>query len=150
MPMKSSLEVVNEASFLLYAARHYDNVCLDDAEFLEDLNRFKYIKKILYRYRENQQQLNVRLLLNHFVVLFNVFGVPVAIKLLAFKLSLYWKELFTILRFFEYLPLEIKGIGSEELTIHPHEYEQDEILFQKLKEEIKSADRTQVNNGPSA
>jgi len=84
-------EELNEDNFLLYAAKNYYNpVCIDAEEFFEDIKRFKYIKRLINRYHETGS-LSVNLLLNHIVVIVNVFGVKPGIRLLEFKLdSKYW------------------------------------------------------------
>lgn len=81
-------EELNEENFLLFAAKNYYNpVCIDAEEFYSDLNRFKYIKKLISRYSKNDE-LCERLLLNHFVVIFNVFGIQNGLKMLEFKVGL--------------------------------------------------------------
>ena len=60
---------LNEDNFLLFAIQHYENpqaVTKDD--FDKDLNHFKYIKRLLKRYK-NTGHLNTHLLLNHFIIL---------------------------------------------------------------------------------
>lgn len=66
------LEIVDESNFLLYAAKHYDNPCHDTEEFLDDLKRFKYLKRLFVKYRESGE-LKERLILNHLIVLYNIF-----------------------------------------------------------------------------
>ena len=67
-------EPLSEKNFLLYAARYYDNPqCCGTDEFLEDIKRIKYIKKLITRYVENGE-LKERLILNHVIILCNVFG----------------------------------------------------------------------------
>lgn len=78
-------ERLDESNFLLYAAKHYDNPqCFDTIEFYEDLKRFKYIKRLFNRYVEDGD-LKERLILNHIVVLFNLFGVEPATRMLFLK-----------------------------------------------------------------
>lgn len=78
-------ESLNEDVFLLFAARHYYNPsCIDADEFHEDLKRFKYVKRLINRYLDNGK-LNERLILNHIIVIFNVFGVPAGLKMLEYK-----------------------------------------------------------------
>ena len=65
---------LNEDNFLLFAIQNYENpqaVTKDD--FDKDLNHFKYIKRLLKRYK-NTGQLKTHLLLNHFIILYNIFG----------------------------------------------------------------------------
>lgn len=81
-------EKVTEDNFLMYAARCYYNPrCIDPEEFYEDLNRFKYVKKLLNRYKLSGQ-LSERLILNHLTVIFNAFGMPSGVKMLEHKVGL--------------------------------------------------------------
>ena len=76
---------LNEANFLLYAARSYYNpTCIDAEEFYEDVNRFKYLKRLIKRY-EDGGKLSINLILNHLVVIFNVFGIETGLKMLEYK-----------------------------------------------------------------
>jgi len=76
---------LNNENFLLYASKHYDNKqCTEVEEFYEDLNRFKYLKRLLRRY-ESTGELQERLILNHLIVLFNVFSITNAKKMVFFK-----------------------------------------------------------------
>mgnify|MGYP003679538482 FL=1 len=76
---------LNNDNFLLYASKHYDNKqCTEVEEFYEDLNRFKYLKRLLRRY-ESTGELQERLILNHLIVLFNVFSITNAKKMVFFK-----------------------------------------------------------------
>ncbi len=80
-------ETLNEETFTLFAARHYYSPsCIDADEFHEDLKRFKYIKRLLNRYIENKI-LSERLILNHLIVIFNVFGVPAGLKMMEYKMD---------------------------------------------------------------
>lgn len=65
---------LTDDNFFLYAMHHYDNPqCQTVEEFEEDLKRFLYIKKLLARY-ERTGELKERLILNHIIVLYNIFG----------------------------------------------------------------------------
>lgn len=86
-------ETLTEDNFILYAAKCYDNPnCHNINEFYDDLNKFKYLKKLFYRYRVDGV-LKERLITNHIIVLQNVFGVPEISNMLFLKLSEYRKEL---------------------------------------------------------
>jgi len=85
-------QTLNEDVFILFAARHYYNpTCIDAEEFHEDLKRFKYVKRLLNKYLDGKP-LSDRLILNHFIVLFNVFGYDAGLKMLEYKLDKpeYW------------------------------------------------------------
>jgi hypothetical protein len=77
---------LTDENLLLFAAKNYYNPsCIDAEEFYEDLNRIKYIKRLLNKYEESGK-ISERLILNHLVVFFNVFGIEPALKILEFKL----------------------------------------------------------------
>jgi len=78
---------LNDKNLFLYAARHYRNPRFADVdEFNEDLKRFKYIKRLLNRYIESDE-LAERLILNHLIVVFNMFGIEAARTILDFRLE---------------------------------------------------------------
>lgn len=80
-------ESLSEKNFELFAIRNYYNpICVDEDEFYDDLNRFKYIKRLITRYKESDSPA-VNLLLNHIVIVINVFGVSPAIKMLEYKIN---------------------------------------------------------------
>ncbi|MFZ9876819.1 MAG: hypothetical protein ACO3EY_07175 [Candidatus Nanopelagicales bacterium] len=65
---------LNEDNFLLFAIKHYENPqAVTKEDFEKDLNHFKYIKRLLKRYKR-EGELKTHLLLNHFIILYNVFG----------------------------------------------------------------------------
>ena len=69
---------LNEENFVLFASRNYNNPqCTSIDEFNDDLLRFKYLKRLFKRYIKDGD-LQERLILNHLVVLYNVFGITAA------------------------------------------------------------------------
>jgi hypothetical protein len=67
-------EYIDNDNFILFAAKHYENPqCYDSDEFYDDLKRFKYIKRLFGKYEESGE-LRERLILNHLIILYNVFG----------------------------------------------------------------------------
>ena len=71
----------------MYAARNYYNPrSVHVEEFYEDLKRFKYIKRLINKYEETGK-LSERLILNHLVVAFNVFGIEASLKIIELKMS---------------------------------------------------------------
>jgi hypothetical protein len=65
---------LNEDNFLLFAIKNYENPqAVTREDFEKDLNHFRYIKRLLKKYK-NTGQLKVHLILNHFIILYNVFG----------------------------------------------------------------------------
>lgn len=95
---------LNEENFLLFAANSYINKqCTSTEEFYDDLNRFKYIKRLLSRY-EHDGILQERLLINHIVILYNVFGIKAANKMLWYKIEeKYWSVIKPILLYLNYI-----------------------------------------------
>jgi len=81
--------VLTDKNFLLYCARHYDNpACISTEEFIEDIRRIKYIKKLLTRYVETGE-LKERLILNHLIVLNNIFRPEPLCRILCLKMEVY-------------------------------------------------------------
>jgi hypothetical protein len=117
-------EVLNEDNFLLYASRNYNsNKCIDLNEFYDDLNRFKHINKLLTRYDVNND-LQERLLLNHTIVLFNVFGIDAASKMIWYRIKeQHWPVIKTLLIYLNY----IKENDKVEVPL-------DMILIEKLRQ----------------
>jgi hypothetical protein len=95
---------LSPSNFLLFAAKHYENPsCISIKEFHADLKRIKYIKRLLKRY-EKTGQISERLLLNHIILLHNVFNEAV-VPILFYKIEKeYWSQLKTFLVFLQYLP----------------------------------------------
>ena len=95
---------LNEKNVMLYAAKHYNNPKFSDIEdFHEDLKRFKYIKRLLNRYIETDE-LPERLILNHLIVIFNVFGIEAALNILELKLEeKHWPVVKPFLIFLRYI-----------------------------------------------
>jgi hypothetical protein len=101
-------EPLSEKNFLLYAAKSYDNPnCFSEEEFFEDLNRFKYLRKLFTKYSESGE-IKERLILNHIIALSNVFGSVATCKMLFLKLKGYEKELKPFLILLQILPDKIE------------------------------------------
>ena len=65
---------LNDDNFILFAIKNYENPqAVTKEDFDKDLNHFKYIKRLLKRYK-NTGVLKTHLLLNHFIILYNIFG----------------------------------------------------------------------------
>ncbi len=96
---------LNEGNYILFAIKHYENPhCVTREDFDEDLKRFKYLKRLLKRYVRGGQ-LRTHLIINHLIILYNVFG-EAATPLLFFKLEReYWGILKTILLYLNKYPL---------------------------------------------
>jgi hypothetical protein len=78
---------LTDDNFLIYCAKYYDNPqCHSTEEFIEDLKRIKYIKKLITRYVESGE-LKERLILNHLTILSNVFGAEHINRILYLKMK---------------------------------------------------------------
>jgi hypothetical protein len=87
---------LNEDNFLLFAIKYYENPqAVTREDFDKDLNHFKYIKRLLKRYK-NTGELKTHLLINHFIILYNIFG-EAATPMLFFKIE---KELWSAMKTF--------------------------------------------------
>jgi len=126
-------EKLDETNFLLYAAKHYDNPsCFDTLEFYEDLNRFKYLKRLFSRYEEGGE-LKERLILNHIIVIYNLFGVEASTRMLFFKLKDYHNLLKPFLVFLNYCPDKVYNIGLEGKTINTSDIPLDPVIVTALR-----------------
>jgi hypothetical protein len=80
------LEILTDENFILYAAKHYDNTqCHSFDEFMDDIKRIKYIKKLVTRYLETGD-LKERLILNHIIILHNVFEKTALCRMIFLKM----------------------------------------------------------------
>ena len=106
---------LNDENILIYAMKAYDKPNCIMSEFKEDMKRFNYLKRLFYRYRKFNE-LRERLIVNHIVVLYNVFGVEVTTRLLFFKLSkVDYSALKTYLLFLNLMPDDVRGINGQNI-----------------------------------
>ena len=118
-------EKITPDNVLMYAIRNYTNPhCEGEKEFEDDLKRFKYIKRLLRKYYDTGV-LKERLLLNHIIVLNNVFGADACATLLLYKIQEdYWPVLKSFLLFLNIL-------RDDELN-HIEKYENVEKILKEL------------------
>ena len=127
------IEPLYESNFVIFAAKHYDNPqCLSTSEFVEDLNRFKYIKKLLNRYHE-YGELKERLIINHLIVLYNCFDQETT-RMLFVKMPNYYQYLKPFVVYLNRLPDKIENICSDNKTI----FTSDIIMDEKIVEALRS------------
>ena len=117
-------EKITKDNWLLFAQQNYSNPTLETSvEFLEDIKRFKYLKRLFRKYKTTGE-VKIRLSINHIVVLQNVFSADVAITLLLFKID---REYLSVLKtLLNYLNL-----------LYQHELgdvDEDEKIKEMLKE----------------
>ena len=93
-------EKITSDNVIMFAIKHYDNPqCEGEKEFYDDMKRFKYIKRLLRKHKDTNV-LKERLLLNHIIVLHNLFGSEACVTLLLFKIQReYWSTLKSFLLF---------------------------------------------------
>ena len=128
------MDKLDESNFLLYAAKHYDNPqCYDTIEFYDDMKRFKYIKRLLNRYLD-ENDLKERLILNHIIVLYNVFGAEATIRMLFLRCKGMEVLLKPFLVFLNLLPDKIENIGIENKTIYTNTIDIYITILKKLRE----------------
>ena len=115
-------EKITPQNVVMYAIKNYDNPqCEGEKEFEDDLKRFKYIKRLLRRYYDTGV-LKERLLLNHLIVLNNVFSMEAATTLLLYKIQpTYWPALKSFL-------IYLNSISDNDLT----EIEHDKDVLETL------------------
>jgi hypothetical protein len=104
---------INDDNYIRYAEDHYHNpqcVCYED--FLDDLNRIKYVKRLLNKY-DKTGDFKERLILNHVIIFYNVVDHYSATRIWFTKIDqTQWSTLKTILEFLGYMPRVIHGINS--------------------------------------
>ena len=121
-------------NFLLFAIKHYENPqAVTKEDFEKDLNHFKYIKRLLKRYR-NTGELKAHLLLNHFIILYNIFGEGTT-SMLFYKIE---EEMWTIMKTFV--------VFLDKLPEYPkcfiHDVEIDEYCLSELGRIYDGKDKT--------
>ena len=110
-----SFENLTDDNMMLYAAKAYDKPNCIMSEFTEDMKKLNYLKRLFRRYRKHGE-MRERLILNHIVVLYNLFGPEVTARLLFFSMQ---KEDFSILKtylvFLNIMPDRIFGINGKDI-----------------------------------
>jgi hypothetical protein len=121
---------LTESTFLLYAMKNYDNPqCTEMSEFEEDMKRFQYLRKLFSRYRQDSD-LKERLILNHLIVIFNVFG-PGATNMLFMRLHEYHEYLKPFVEYLNFMP---EVLVYDDMMINSDSITGDELIELRLKE----------------
>jgi hypothetical protein len=121
---------LGESTFLLYAAKHYDNPhCYDVSEFEEDMKRFQYLRKLFGRYKQFGD-LKERLILNHLIIIYNCFGTE-ATNMLFMKLEEYQEYLKPFVDYLNFMP---EYIEYNNKVIFANKILSDPIIIEKLGE----------------
>jgi hypothetical protein len=109
-------ENLTSENIMIYAVKAYDKPNCIMSEFTEDMKRFNYLKRLFKRYRK-LNELREQLVLNHLVVIYNVFGPEVASRLLFFKMAKEdYSALKTYMLFLNIMPEKVKGIKGQDLN----------------------------------
>ena len=110
-----SFDDLTTENIMLYAIKAYDRPDCIMSEFTEDMKKLNYLKRLFRRYRKHGE-MRERLILNHIVVLYNLFGPEVTARLLFFSMQ---KEDFSILKtylvFLNIMPDRIFGINGKDI-----------------------------------
>ena len=123
---------LTDKNFLLFCASHYDNArYVSTEDFIEDLSRIKYIKKLITRYVESGE-LKERLILNHIIILNNCFGPEALCKILYLKLKPQMRYIKPFLILLNILPETIMHVGDEEI-VYTDSIEMDELIVASLR-----------------
>ena len=117
---------LNESNYIMFAIKHYENPqAVTQEDFYDDMKRFKWIKRLLNKYK-NTGEMNVHLLVNHFIILYNTFG-DATTPLLFYKIDEeLWGVLKTFIIYLQRLPEDPKA--------HVHEIDIDKNCMQILRE----------------
>ena len=111
-----SFDDLNNDNVLMFAVKAYDSPNCVMSEYKDDMKRFNYLKRLFKRYRK-VNELRERLVLNHIVVLCNVFGPEAATRLLFYKMAKDdFPALKTYLLFLSVMPERIKGIKGADIV----------------------------------
>jgi len=110
-----SFDDLTNDNIMMYAVKAYDKPNCIMSEFKEDMKRFNYLKRLFKRYRK-LGELREQLVINHLVVLNNVFGPEVATRMLFFKMSKDdYSALKTYLLFLSCMPEKVRGIKGHDI-----------------------------------
>lgn len=127
------MNFVGDENFLLYAAKHYDNPsCSTQSEFEDDVSKIRSIVKMLRKYSRSGE-INERLVVNHLILLYNVFEREAATRMLCLKcrdLMMYLKPFLVLLN---YWPERIEHVGEYGRVIYGSDVPMDYLLVEKLR-----------------
>ncbi len=128
----SGFDDLNDENLLIYAMKCYDKPNYLISEFEEDFKRIQYLQKLFFRY-DTRKDLKERLVLNHLIVLYNIFGAEAVSRILFFKMpEKHWSQLKTFLLYLNIMPQFVRGIKGRD--INGREIPIDLTIAQKLRE----------------
>ncbi len=122
---------LNNENFILYAMKAYDRPNCLMSEFKEDMKRFNYLKRLFHKYRK-AGELKEQLVLNHLVVVYNVFGPEPATRMLFYRMSKDdYSALKTYLLFLNTMPNVVKSVKGHDII--SSDIEVDMIIAEVLR-----------------
>ena len=106
------MDRLSEDNFMMYAIKNYTNQsCRGIKEFKEDLNHIKYLKRLFNRYTQDKDNRIVNLVLNHLILLYNVFESEAMTRMLFYRLEdSHWSLLKTFLVKLSLMPDMVYGV----------------------------------------
>ncbi len=126
------MEILTDSNQVLYAAKYYDNPqCTSTEEFYEDLNRFRYIRRLLRKYQRNKV-LKTSLILNHLIVVTNMFGPIPVVRLLYLTCKDQFEVLVPFLIFLNMFPEKIENVTDINI-IYTDSFPVDNYIVQELR-----------------
>jgi hypothetical protein len=109
------IDDLNDETFMIYAIKAYDKPNCVMSEFYEDLKRIKYVKRLFIKYHKDKE-IKERLVINHLIVLYNVFGATAATRMLFYKIDQkYYSILKTFLIFLNYMPQVLTKVKGKQI-----------------------------------
>jgi|TARA_R110000822_G_scaffold51703_7_gene134431 hypothetical protein len=125
-------ETLDDSNFILFCAKYYENPNGDQIEFEEDLDRIKYIKRLFRKYSDGGE-LRERLILNHLIVLYNVFYHQSCTRMLSFRLYDHLEYLKPFLVYLNYWPERVEPVGLDKQEIIDSDISMDENIVKVLR-----------------
>ena len=106
---------LTDENFLIYAVKYYNSPMCMMSEFESDIKRIKYLKRLFRRYKITKS-VKERLILNHIILLNNVFGPEATARILFYKIDHRdYDVLKTFLMYLNILPDMIYGINGKNI-----------------------------------
>lgn len=125
------MDDLNEGNFTMFAIKAYDKPSCLMSEFEDDIKRIKYIKRLLRRYKATGK-LKERLIVNHIIILSNLFGVEATTRMLFLKLEKeLWSALKPFLLMMNYMPDIVKKING--VDIKSSDISMDLLVIERLR-----------------
>lgn len=125
-------DYISNENFDEFATRNYVHEIIDEHEFWEDVDRIKYIKRLFNRYKTTGD-IKINLIVNHLIVLFNVFDPYALQKMLFFKFEGYHEYLKPFLIFLQRMPNQINTYTEKQPTLYMTNILEDSFIVTELR-----------------